>query len=45
VEDQMPDYPLGTPEMDWRYIGFADVPILFRKNHIDINTMVACQLS
>jgi hypothetical protein len=41
VEDQLPDYPLGKPEMEWRYIGFADVPIQFREKHLDINTMVA----
>lgn len=41
MQDQMPEYPLGMPEAQWRYLGFSDVPVQYRKEYIDITTAVS----
>lgn len=37
IEDQVPEYPLGQPTVEWRYVGFENVPLQFQKNDIKIN--------
>lgn len=40
VQDQSPEYPLGQPEAEWRYLGFADVPVTYGAMHVDVTNGV-----
>jgi hypothetical protein len=40
MQDQTPGYPLGHPQAEWRYLGFANVPIQFQAREVEITNLV-----
>jgi hypothetical protein len=41
LEDQSPEYPLGEPTIEWRYIGFAGVPEQFQTDLIKVSNTLS----